>query len=546
MTGFSLSAQAQMPLRLNAIQGVQFNRQAQILTLTSSEQLAPQIQYLKADYPGKIVLDIPNAVFPQVHQEIQAASQAINRIRISQFRNDPPTVRMVLDLQKPMEVNVRGRWQGSRYETRIEPVQASPEADPAVGVSGQQRLIQVRRMGQNLLLEGNAPLYPEIRRVGQSRLDYILTFYDVSTSLTGSLPQLRSDLIAAASVSQDAQGVQMRLKLTRDDLELIPFSKDNVCTLQLMVKANEQNLVRFEDLQVDELDRQTTRLRLYANDAFDFQVYPLEAPPRLVIDTLGTVLGQAGLERKLRSSQNLKGIRFLPQGDTQTDVRVILDLHGDVHYQFDWQGKYLEVLVQAKVQRAPVLTPENRHALVVIDAGHGGNDPGAIGVSKQKEKQVTLEVSRLLQRYLENDGIQVIMTRAEDVEVLLQPRVDAANLRSADVFVSIHANSMPPGNTHVRGIETYYTTPQSKVFADTLHRYMVTQLGAVDRRVRQRGLFVTRKATMPSVLLEIGFLSSPEEDALLSNPNYQRKVAKAIRDGIHDYLTRHQKLKPQI
>jgi N-acetylmuramoyl-L-alanine amidase len=105
---------------------------------------------------------------------------------------------------------------------------------------------------------------------------------------------------------------------------------------------------------------------------------------------------------------------------------------------------------------------------------------------------------------------------------------------------------MPPGNTHVRGIETYYTTPQSKELADTLHRYMVSQLGALDRRVRQRGLFVTRKATMPSVLLEIGFLSSPEEEALLANPNYQRKVAKAIRDGIHEYLTRHQKLKPQI
>jgi len=96
---------------------------------------------------------------------------------------------------------------------------------------------------------------------------------------------------------------------------------------------------------------------------------------------------------------------------------------------------------------------------------------------------------------------------------------------------------MPPGNTHVRGIETYYTTAQSKGLADTIHKYMIKELGAPDRRVRSRGLFVTRRSKMPSVLLEIGFLSSPAEEALLSNPNYQRKVAKAIRDGIQAYLS---------
>ncbi|MEZ0369357.1 MAG: N-acetylmuramoyl-L-alanine amidase, partial [Candidatus Sericytochromatia bacterium] len=112
--------------------------------------------------------------------------------------------------------------------------------------------------------------------------------------------------------------------------------------------------------------------------------------------------------------------------------------------------------------------------------------------------------------------------------------------------VSIHCNSMPPNNTDVHGIETYYTTPQSLELANTLHKYLVTELGAPDRRVRKRGLFVTRKTKMPSVLMEIGFLSNPNEEALLANPAYQRRVAKAIRDGIYDYLSRHQKLRQEM
>jgi len=547
LSGIFLTPALAQAQSTNTLGTIQFNVQAQVLTLQSSFQVIPKIQYFQEQKPGKIVLDIPNTIFPQVHQEIQTSSRAIERIRISQFQNNPPMVRMVLDLQQPFEIAVRSRQVATGFETRIEPVQSRPETDPAEGVSGKQILKDIRLAGQNLVLEGNTPIYPEIRRTGPNQSDYMLTLYDFTTELEGNLPQIKSDLIESVNVQKDGRGVQVRLRLKRKDLDVIPFSQDRFCTLQLMVKATEKNLARFEDLQIDELDRQTTRLRFYADKAFDYQVYPLESPHRLVIDTMGTVLGQMGLERKLKNSQNIRSIRFIPtQADKQTDVRVVLDLDTDAHFQYDWRGNYLEVLVQAKFQRAPVLTPETRRAFVVIDAGHGGKDPGALGVNKNQEKSVTLEVSRFLQRYLENDGIQVIMTRSEDLEVLLQPRVDVANLRNADIFVSIHANSMPPGNTHIRGIETYYTTPQSKDLADTLHRFMIKELGAIDRRVRQRGLYVTRKANMPSVLLEIGFLSSPEEEALLVNPNYQRKVAKAIRDGIYDYLSRHQKLKPQI
>lgn len=542
-----VSAQESLPVD---VQAVEFDQQQQTVKVLSSQPLSPKIQYLSDVSPAKIVVDLPNAVFRPVKQQIEAGSKAIEKIRISQFQNKPPAVRLVLDLSAPLEVSVRSRSSENYFETFIEP-QKTPLADSEPNQRPlKQQLLDVRLVGQNLVLEGNSPIYPEMRQINRDKNEYMLTLYDFTTKLDGNLPKVQSSFIESATVIPDKKGVQIKLRLKRNDIEIIPFSEDQFCTLQFLVKANEQNFARFTDLQIDEINPQTTRVRLYADKSFDYQVYPLENPNRLVIDTLGTSLGKAGLERKLGKSSNIRGVRFIPtQSERQTDIRVVLDLFGSVVYQFDWQNNYLEILLQGKPGPEPVNPPLNNgnvRAFVVIDPGHGGNDPGALGQRKNQEKDVTLAVSQYLARYLENDNIQVVLTRQEDLEVLLQPRVDVANLRHADIFVSVHCNSMPPNNGHIRGLETYYTTPQSLELANTLHRYLVNELGAVDRRVRKRGLFVTRKTSMPSVLLEIGFLSNPEEEELLSNSGYQRRVAKAIRDGIYDYLSRHQKLKPQL
>lgn len=563
------------------IQAVAYVPGQQIVRVLSSQPLSPRIQYLSDRTPAKIVVDLPNSVFPPVKQEIPG-SQAIDKIRISQFQNSPPAVRMVLDLTSQLEVGVQSLPVDGGYETRIGPVgeiAASPVIDssprkeqleppslgnrqpvilpgptavvastPPLGQLDRQELRDLRLVGQNLVMEANAPVYPEVRQLGSDRLEYLLTLYDFTTRLDGLQTKLQSPLLESVTVLQDSKGVKIRLRLKRPDIELIPYSAAQFCTLQFLVKAGEKDLAHFTDLQIEELDRMTTRVRLYADKPFDFQVYPLENPNRLVIDTLGTSLSNRALDGRSVKSTNIKGVRFIStQNDRQNDLRVVLDLYGPTVYQFDWRNGYLELTLMAKhpPEVQPSSPPGDLRAFVVVDPGHGGNDPGALGTRKVQEKDVTLAVSRYLTRYLQDDRMQVVMTREEDLEVLLQPRVDVANLRHADIFVSIHCNSMPPNNTGVHGIETYYTNPQSLELANTLHKYLISELGVPDRRVRQRGLYVTHKTVMPAVLMEIGFLSNPEEEALLNDPNYQRKVAKAIRDGIYDYLSRHQKLRPQ-
>ena len=136
---------------------------------------------------------------------------------------------------------------------------------------------------------------------------------------------------------------------------------------------------------------------------------------------------------------------------------------------------------------------------------------------------------------MESKGKKVLLTRSDDSEVLLQPRVDIANQNQASIFVSVHSNAIP--NPNITGIETYYYTDRSLLLAQTIHKHLINKLNVPDRKVRKRELFVTRKTLMPSVLIEIGFLTNSTEATLLRSPEYQEKIASAIFDGIIEYFT---------
>lgn len=178
----------------------------------------------------------------------------------------------------------------------------------------------------------------------------------------------------------------------------------------------------------------------------------------------------------------------------------------------------------------------NGRALVVIDPGHGGKDVGAVGISGIQEKNIVLSISQEVARILEQQGIQVRMTRDSDYFISLEGRTVMANRLNADLFVSIHANSAGAGKPQVSGYETYYFTPNSKALADTIHRNIIRRVDVRDRGVRQARFYVLRTSQMPSVLLETGFVTGIEDAAKLTNPTFQRQMAEAIAAGIIEYI----------
>jgi N-acetylmuramoyl-L-alanine amidase len=173
--------------------------------------------------------------------------------------------------------------------------------------------------------------------------------------------------------------------------------------------------------------------------------------------------------------------------------------------------------------------------VVVIDPGHGGPDPGAVGIGNIYEKEIVLDVARQVAANLEQQGIAVVMTRQADVDLDLQPRVDIAEQVNATVFVSIHANAISMSRPDINGLETYYFDSGISL-AQSIHQGVLETTGTRDRGVRKARFFVLRQTSMPSVLVETGFVTGSEDVANFNNPTYRSRLAQGIALGIARYL----------
>ncbi len=190
-------------------------------------------------------------------------------------------------------------------------------------------------------------------------------------------------------------------------------------------------------------------------------------------------------------------------------------------------------------------TPGLKDKLIAIDPGHGGTDPGAIGLSGLQEKSVNLAVSLRVKAVLEKAGAKVIMTRQDDRDVFgpnssavdeLKARATIANVKKADIFVSIHSNAAQ--NRDADGTTTYYyqKTRYDSMLARNLQAGMVQAAGLKDKGSLPANFYVIKRAIMPAALVELAFLSNPAEEKLLANPQFQQKMAEGIVQGMQRFF----------
>ena len=184
--------------------------------------------------------------------------------------------------------------------------------------------------------------------------------------------------------------------------------------------------------------------------------------------------------------------------------------------------------------RTPTPAARQGEVLIMIDPGHGGRDPGAVGNGLQ-EKESNLFISRRLQSTLEQRGYRVALTRNRDAEVDLQPRVDIAERANATIFVSIHANAISLSRPEVNGLETYYFS-SGRNLARAIHSSVLRSTDLRDRGVRQARFYVLRNTSMPAVLVETGFITGREDSNRFRSNAAREQIADAIAQGIIDYL----------
>lgn len=192
------------------------------------------------------------------------------------------------------------------------------------------------------------------------------------------------------------------------------------------------------------------------------------------------------------------------------------------------------------------LLPEVSGHTVVVDAGHGGSDSGAIGPSMLKEKNVTLNIALEVSRILQENGARVVMSRYKDVDVFgpyatdkqeLQARVDVGRRDpSVEIFVSIHCNAFT--NSEANGTGTYFYPHSSRdaMLAQHIQSEMVRATGLKDRGINSARFYVLRNSRMPATLVETAFISNPNEERMLANVHCQHTMALAICRGINNYF----------
>ena len=178
--------------------------------------------------------------------------------------------------------------------------------------------------------------------------------------------------------------------------------------------------------------------------------------------------------------------------------------------------------------------------LVVIDPGHGGPDPGAIGIGGIRETDVVLEVSKIVEKLLSEKGVKVSLTRKSEVDLDLPPRVSFANNADADIFVSIHANASRGKRRDINGLETFYFRGwRGRLLAKRIQKQILrVSPGSPDRGIKQGRFYVIKNTMMPAVLVEIGFLTGRLDARRLEQPSHRKRIAFAIAKGILEYLSK--------
>lgn len=292
------------------------------------------------------------------------------------------------------------------------------------------------------------------------------------------------------------------------------------------------------------------RVVLDTENIKDYKIFPLSDPARLVIDVRG--------ERPTEISRLEPVVSALPE-------RVIVPKRDEP----------IAGTEKTKVPKTPVISKIRR---IVVDPGHGGHDPGAVGANGLQEKDVVLAIGlKLRDLFKEELGLDVVMTRSTDIFIPLEERTAIANKVGADLFLSVHANAAP--NRNAAGIETYYLnlaktdkvaqlaakengTSLEKVsvlqailfdlmanyklndsahLADEVQKFLHKKIRSSYSDVKNLGVkqgpfYVLVGASMPSILVETAFLSNATEEARLNDPAFQILAAEGIFDGVRSYV----------
>lgn len=259
----------------------------------------------------------------------------------------------------------------------------------------------------------------------------------------------------------------------------------------------------------------------------------------------------SNISRQEKLDGNIAKKVFLQEKKDTVQGKIYLQEEVNNNYKIYSLGKKgIAIDIFNSVVNTPVVSDvalsNVKNKIITIDPGHGGSDSGAIGPNGYTEKEGAFAISQKVASILNQSGAKVVMTRDSDVDVYgpnasarneLQARVDVGNNANSDIFVSIHCNAFV--NPAANGTQTFYygSSYQGQRLAQSIQEKMIEANGLRDRGISTCNFYVVKHSYMPAVLIETAFITNYDEEALLSDDEWQTTMAKAIAEGINEYFS---------
>jgi len=464
--------------------------------------------------PNRLVVDI-NSAAARTESSIKEIQQAgITNVRIGQINNDPAVTRVVVDLESIKSYKVvqseDKKTISILYANIITPISYQKEGDMDV-----------------IVVNGTSTLDASFMELDNPKRIVLDINRAVFNNLLQSIPA-SSNLLKSVRIGQfDVGTARVVLDVTQDTYFNVKTSGN---TSKIYLSSTPFEFVQY----VRNYNTAVVNLSPGKEVQYDVSVdtnsntVNVTIPQDLSMDT-----------KRVEINDNL--VQYvdyktdIQNGINVTTAAIKMQDSIDSEVISDPSSKLIKIRLKRKITSLQQLT-------VVIDAGHGGKDPGAVASDGTTEKDLALDTSIKLEKLLNAMGFKTIMTRREDKTVELVERTTIANQNYADFFIAIHYNAF---NKITNGIETLYYpnsvnedyTISNKAIADIFHQEIVKATGRASRGITARpNLVVLNKTKMPSILSELGFMTNPEELALIKTDKYRDTAARALSVSILKYF----------
>ncbi len=442
------------------------------LTLDATGPLRAETRTLPD--PDRLVVDLHGAAFRPADQDLSVGYAGVIRVRAAQFQVKPYITRVVFDLQQAVDV-------------RLLTTRTSFDV-----------IIEVRPRG----IVAGTPAVPPPAALPPAAHPPAAPPPAASVPVTPPGPQSRPDDDPNAS-----HGPPVVID------PMIPAFPDD-------------GRLRILEVRVEQLGTRF-RVLIEATRPFEYTVRELLEPDRLVIDIPGGVFVPVKQEIPVASAvvSEVRAAQFQADPDM---TRIVIVLKVKVAHTVAAGNGGPNMLV------VEVPEPNFRAHVVALDAGHGGRDMGATGPTGLLEKDIVLDIAQRVRELLVRGGVRVVMTRETDTYVELPDRPRAARQQGATVFVSIHANAST--RSAIAGSETYYLYPQSQQLAQMIQDELGRIAGLANRGIKTANFLVLRENDAPAVLVEVAYLSNPDDEVRLRALAFRQRLAEAIVRGVQRFL----------